>query len=164
MSQRVISSREPDLDSTMSVLFEIMYLIDDTLEKPHTDYLGSHSNEEYLLENIGEGVVELAIKYANLQDQVVNLESARVHDIISLAAAEKEITNLQEAVETLGEPPATHQKEFEEAKRFFLSQQNIKMTIDPNTLQVEYVLDEAALDEALQGALEMYNLQHLSKI
>jgi len=157
-NRRVLSSRDASNDSRLMRLFELLYLLRDVLGLPHQDF---PDDEDVLLDALGESAVNLALAYSDEQDEVTRLTMEVLNHTIANALLESSIDKRQQALEVLCAPPAGHRKQFGEALKFFLSTPGIKTIVDLNgTLQ--YQLDSDTLTEALQGGIEMYNLDHVS--
>lgn len=157
-SRRVLSSRDASNDTRVMRLFELLYLLRDVLNLPHQDF---PDDEEVLLDELGEAAVNLALAYNDEQDEVTRLTMEVLNHTIANALLESSVEKRQRALEVLCAPPAGHRKQFGEALKFFLSTQGIKTTIDSNGTLM-YQLDSDTLAEALQGGIEMYNLDHIA--
>ena len=157
-NRRVLSSRDSSNDLRLVRLFELLFLLRDALGLPHQDF---PDNEDVLIDAIGESVVNLALAYSDEQDEVTRLTMEVLNHAITNTMLEAAAERRQRALEVLCAPPVGHKKQFSEALKFFLSTPGIKTTVDSNGI-LQYQLDSDTLTEALQGGIEMYNLDHVT--
>jgi len=160
-TRRVLSSREPINDARLNSLFEILFLLDDVLGKPHQDYAVEEST---LMDSIGERVVEVALKNEDLIDETIRLGAENLNLTIANAMLESAVEKRQKALETLASPPAGFQAETDEAVKFFMGVPGVKSSMDPNSYSLQYTMDADTLKRAIEGAIEMYVLEHLSNM